>query len=111
MRDDFSCQRDKKIILKEKGITRIIDMKDVIALVCEGYVTTVLLVDNQDITISKLLKEFELELKEYGFLRINHNTVINSRHISSIEGGKRRVITLLDDFQFKISRRKLFQFK
>ena len=111
MKKEFRCQRDKKVILKEKCKTNMVDMEKITHLTCESYLTTLHLIDNITITISKQLKHFEAELAEYGFIRVNHNTIINTKCILSILGGCKRMIILTNNSNVRISRRKMFYIK
>ncbi len=110
MNIDFNCQRNNKIVLKEKSVIKLIGMSDIILITCDGYLTRVFIENGQSITISKLLKEFEIELEDYGFIRVNHNSIVNVYHIRSIERGNNRVLTLSNNLIIKISRRKLYKF-
>lgn len=110
MKKDFSCQRDKKVALKEKGKTIMADMDKITHLTCESYLTTTHLIDNTTITISKKLKHFEIELAEYGFIRVNHNSIINTKYILSIMGGCKRMVILANNNKVRISRRKMCYF-
>ena len=52
---------------------------------CDGYLSTVFLVEGKLFCVAKLLKEYKEDLSEYGFLRVNYNTLLNPKHISDIE--------------------------
>ena len=111
MEKDYSFQRDKKVILKEKGKTKQIDMENISHLTCKGHLTTIHTIENESTTISKLLKYFEIELAEYGFIRVNHNTIINIKNISGFKCGNKRCVILENNLNINISRRKMHKFK
>jgi two-component system LytT family response regulator len=104
-------QENKKIVLKEKDRITLLEMSDIIKLVCDSYITTVFCKQNSPISVSKLLKEFEEELSDYGFLRVNNNTIVNIRYIKTIITTPQRELTLTNNEKVKISRRKICYFK
>jgi DNA-binding LytR/AlgR family response regulator len=108
---DFGSQRDKKLVLKEKGKTHLVELDNITHITCEGSITKIHTIKNEDIIISKLLKYFEIELAEYGFIRVNHNTIINMSKIVSIQSGKKRSVTLGNGIEVNISRRKMYNFR
>ena len=89
---DFSNQTNKKIEVIEKTKTRLIDIETITYLDCNGYVTTIHLLNFETYSTSKLLKCFENELKEYGFIRANRSTLVNPRCITLIQSSFGRKI-------------------
>lgn len=73
----FKSQNEMKVFLKEKGELNIVEMSKISHISCEGYLSTVFTIDNRDFKVAKLLKHFELDLSQYGFVRVNHNTIVN----------------------------------
>lgn len=108
---DYSCQRDKKLVLKEKNTIKQISMDKITHLICDGYLTSVYTIDNKTITVSKLLKCFEIELSQYGFIRVNHNALVNVNNIIEFQKGNKRCLILSNKKEVKVSRRKLCLFK
>ena len=104
---NYSCQSDKKLVLKEKNTIKQIDMDKITHLMCDGYLTSVYTIDNKTITVSKLLKKFEIELSQYGFIRVNHNALVNVHNIVEFQKGYKRCIILSNKKEVKVSRRKL----
>lgn len=111
MEKDFSYQKDKKLVLKEKGRTHLVEIDNITHITCEGYITKIHTIKNEDIIISKLLKYFEIELAEKGFIRANHNTIVNLSKIDSIQSGKKRLVILDNGIEVNISRRKMCKFR
>ena len=87
----------------------MVELREIILITCEGYLTTLLMEGGLSVKISKLLKEFEIELENYGFIRVNHNSIVNAYHIISIDRGKNRLIILSNNMKVRISRRKLYK--
>ncbi|MDA3779909.1 MAG: LytTR family DNA-binding domain-containing protein [Bacteroidales bacterium] len=67
--------------------------------------------NDKRVTISKLLKHFEIELAEQGFMRANHYTIVNTKYIIDFQGGLNHTITLTNDEKIRISRRKTHLFR
>lgn len=108
---DFSKQRDKKLAIVEKKKTRLIDIDTITYLECDGYITTIYLISHETINVSKLLKHFENELTEYGFVRANHKSIVNPKYITGILSTICGKILQINDSEIKVSRRKAFLFK
>ena len=66
--------------------------------------TYVFLSNNEKMTISKTLKEFEELLKDYGFIRVHQSHLINSAHIKSYQKNDGGYITMSDLSIIPISR-------
>ena len=111
MEFDFSKQNDYKITVKEKSKISFIDINDILYLQCDGYLTTIYLVDKTSIDVAKLLKQFESELAPFGFLRVNHHTLINLRYLNNLKIGKQRRVVFVKDIEITISRRKFYLLK
>lgn len=107
---DFSNQKEKKLSITEKRRTKFIDIDAITHLQCDGYITIIYLNNNESIAVSKLLKLFENELTEHGFLRANNNTIINTRYITGIYSKSDGKVVEINNLQIKISRRRLFLF-
>lgn len=68
-------------------------MEVITHLVCDGYITTIHLYNKKPIVISKILKHFESELNEFGFIRANNNTIVNLKYLEKIDlSSKQRVL-------------------
>lgn len=108
---DFDCQSEKKIFIKESHSTTILDMDEVALITCDGYLSNVLTLDDKSFKVCKLLKRFEEELMQFGFIRANHNTLVNAKHIQCIFKAPKRKLVLKNKIEVNISRRKLHLFK
>lgn len=90
---DFLTQNDLKITLKEKKKAYRIFIKDISYIQSNSYLCSVYFIDDRkSITVTKLLKEFEIELSKYGFLRISRNTLVNMLNIVVIHNDNTRRI-------------------
>lgn len=111
MNKDFSKQRDQRLIVNERGKTQFIDIIEITHLTCEAYLTTIHTIKGKQITVTKLLKEFEKELVDFGFFRVNRNTLINMKYIASMKTRNKPSIELLNNCEIFVSCRRLSQFK
>jgi len=78
-------QLEHTITVKVKEEYRFIPINEVTHITCDSYLSTIHLLDTkQKVYITKLLKEFEVELADKGFIRINHNALANKKCIISL---------------------------
>jgi two-component system LytT family response regulator len=101
--------KNEKITVKERDTVRFIETANVTHITCSGSLCTIHSTCEKSISICKLLKHFEEELASSGFVRVNHNTLVNFNHIANIKLGKYRKLILADNTEVKISRRKMYK--
>lgn len=111
MRNEFNKQKGQKVIIREKSEIKFIDMEFITHLSCEGYLTTLHTIDSTNFIVTKLLKEFEYELTDFGFIRVNRSTIVNMAHVSKISNKGKRLIELANNEIVPISRRRMFLFR
>lgn len=88
-----------------------VDTTGLLYCVGESSYTTLYFIDQSNIVITKLLKEVEQILVIAGFLRINKNYLINTQYIKNYSLGKESKVTLINNIELSISRRKKEDFK
>jgi len=108
---NFNEQANKKLCVHEKGRTHFIEMEDIYYLKCQGYVTTFYLKSKKSISVSKLLREFEMQLNDFKFLRVNRNTIVNLRNVLYIKTGADTILCLVNNEEVKVSSRRLKKIK
>ena len=109
---DFSKQRNKTIVLNEKGKVRQFFVENIIYVEYDGYVSTVHLNNGDEPeSFAILLKEIEKEINGFGFCRINRNTLVNLKYFKSFVAGQKRCFVIEKGIEMKISRRKWCVFK
>jgi len=109
---DFSKQRDKTIILKEKAKVIQFFIDSIVFIECFGYLSVVHLINSDKTEVfSKLLKDIERELDGYGFCRINRNTLVNLKYFKSFARENNRRFITRNGLEMKVSRRKWPVFK
>ena len=111
MKADFSCQENKRIKIKTKTKTNFLILKTITHIECNGYVSTVNTIDKGAFVVSRLLKSFETELADYGFLRANRSIIVNLAHVEGYRSGKNRSLELVNDIKVNISRRRVYIFR
>lgn len=108
----FLEQNGRKILLKNQGNIFQVDMKDITVITCEGYLSTIHFQSEiKPISVSKLLKVFEVELEPFGFFRANRNTLVNLLNVSLFQGACKKIITLTDNQKVCVSFRKTSHLK
>jgi len=109
---EYINQTDKKVVLKMRNTFIQMDMKSITIIMCDGYLSTLYFLNEQkQISVSKLLKDFEKELAPYGFFRVNRNTLVNVNNIYSIQNGNSRIVTMVDNHKICVSFRKITQLR
>jgi len=113
MSKDHSIQQNKTIIVKEKGKTHQVEMEKIMYISCDGYLSTLHLHKNSEgnISVSKLLKNFEHELADYGFSRVNRCTLVNLKHVKYYDCKRKPFLSLVNDEQITVSCRQRSRIK
>ncbi|MAX79115.1 MAG: hypothetical protein CL843_02950 [Crocinitomicaceae bacterium] len=102
----FIAQSDLQIALKEKNRTSLVFIKDISHIQSSSYISTVYFTnENPPISVAKLLKKFEQELAQYGFLRISRSLLVNKKNIAMLHNNNTRKITMIGGNELVISSR------
>lgn len=106
MEKDYSCQKLKKIIFKEKGKIHQVDAEIITHIVREDYLTTIHIKGNlPKITTTQPLTLIEKRIIDLNFFRISRNCIINLCNVSSFDSTK-RYITINESTRLCVSRSK-----
>lgn len=106
MNFDFSKQKEKKLPIKEKTQTSLLRYDEILYLECTGNLVFVYHSQNEiPFSYSNSLINIEIELVQYGFLRINHNKLVNMYHVQNLNS-KKHEIRLSTNHILTVSRRK-----
>ncbi len=111
MNFDFSIQKEKKLAIKEKTQISFLSYHQILFFQCSS--TQVFIFHSQGVNpiiFCNTLKELEAKLSCYGFLRINHNTIINMFHVKKM-CTKKHEVHLSNDFILHVSARKWHKVK
>jgi DNA-binding LytR/AlgR family response regulator len=106
---NYDIQNTKSITISTKLITTQIIAAKISHIVCDDYLCNIFM-ENNKITCAKLLSYFELELDAYGFIRIRHNTIVNTKYIQQIEV-KTKTIVLKNGIKLSVSPKRWKHFK
>lgn len=71
----------KKIVLKTSDNIYVVDVQDIVRCLSENNYTTFFINNNTKIVISKTLKEYEMLLDEFGFIRVHRSHLININYV------------------------------
>lgn len=111
MKNDFTIQKGKKITIKQRNNIQLCEIDKITHIKCNGYISTINLINSENIKVSKLLKEFEHELIDFIFIRVNRSTLVNVAHITKYNGGCSREIVMINGEIITVSRRNVFKLK
>ena len=102
-------EQQKKILLRSKQKTELINLSDIRYLNSDMNYTTFYLTENKRIVISKTLKEFEETLCDCDnsqFIRIHKTSIVNLKYVTKIERYEECFVVLNDETRLEVSRRK-----
>ncbi|MCL2312703.1 MAG: LytTR family transcriptional regulator DNA-binding domain-containing protein [Firmicutes bacterium] len=99
------------LTIEEENKTTIINAVDILYIECNGYVTTVHLINNQKITSSFLLKQYEKLLHDKGFMRVNYPILVNGRHVKNAIFSKEQRVVFVQTIPIPVSRRRVKEVK
>ncbi len=111
MAEKFKMQQGGKIQIDEFSDKLSVPIEIVSHIVGGKAFSIIYTIDNKTYMGSKNIGRFENELKKHGFEKANGCTLVNIKHISSVCDNNKRVITLSNNIEIKISRRRKYKFK
>jgi DNA-binding LytR/AlgR family response regulator len=77
----------------------------------DGDLAMLVLNNNEKIYEIKPLKDFEEELKDFGFIRINRSVVVNRKYVSEVDTKVRKRNLYIGEIEFKIAKSRLKYFR
>lgn len=83
---------------------------DMIHCQADGSYTQIYLAGQEQMLVSKTLKEFEQLLSGSGFCRVHHASLINLKHIQKYVKGEGGYVILSEGYQVNVSRRRKEEF-
>jgi two-component system, LytTR family, response regulator len=90
--------------------SEIIPNNEILFIQSINYYSKIVLINKREIISTRHLKEFEDQLKVFGFYRIHNSFMINIRYIKGISHKEGYEVTLVDEIKLKISRRRKEEF-
>ncbi len=98
--------QDKKIALNDGNSIHYINVSDIIYCKADGSYTVFYLISARKIMVSKLLKEYEELLEDFGFLRTHHSYLINMKKINKFDKSDGGQLILEESHSVPVSARK-----
>ncbi|RLD58629.1 MAG: DNA-binding response regulator [Bacteroidetes bacterium] len=96
----------KKIVLKTTDSVHIVNLKDIVRCESEKNYTHFYTTENEKITVSRTLKEFNELLTDYKFYRVHQSHLINLAHVKRYEKQHGGFLIMDDDSSVPVSFRK-----
>lgn len=91
------------------GIT-LVNITDIIRCESSGNYTRFVIKEQQNILVTKTLREFEETLSEHNFIRIHKSFLVNMSHIHKYIKGEGGWVIMSDNSKIEVARRKKDQF-
>jgi two-component system LytT family response regulator len=85
---------------------QVVEIENIIYCEAESSYTIFHLTNNQKITASKSIIEYEMLLQDSGFLRVHKSFMINMHHIKEYQRGEGGTVVLSNNLEVEVSRRK-----
>lgn len=103
---DVFASNNKKIVLKTTGSVHLVNLKDIIRCESEKNYTHFYTIDEEKITVSKTLKEYNDMLNEFSFYRVHQSHLINLAHVKRYEKNEGGHLVMDDNSRVPVSFRK-----
>ena len=99
---------EKALFIKSGPTIKRVISRDILYIQCEGNVSRLILLDGSELVCVRLLKLFEEDLSGAGFIRINHNMLVNLAEVTEIRyiNARKRQVILTGDVVLDVSYRK-----
>ena len=98
--------QSRRIVLKTSDAINIVDVSDITYCRSESNYTTFYFVDGSKIMISKVLKEYEELLSDYGFFRPHHSFLVNLQYVNKLDKSDGGFLILKDKTEIPVSLRR-----
>lgn len=103
---DMLNNKSKRIVLKTTSSVHIVNLKDIIRCESEKNYTHFFIVDQEKVTVSKTLKEYNEMLMDYSFYRVHQSHLVNLAHVRRYEKQEGGHLVMDDDSSVPVSFRK-----
>ncbi len=77
--------KNKKLLLRTSDTLHLVDINNIMYCRSDNSYTTFYLIDEQEIIVSKSIKEYEEMLSEYDFIRPHQSFLVNLCHVTKID--------------------------
>lgn len=96
----------EKIGLPQADGFLYIPVKDIIRCEAEGSYTVFYIAGRSKVMVSRILGSYEALLKEYGFIRVHREHLINPAHVERYQRGRGGTVFMSDKKEVIVSQRK-----
>ena len=105
---EFATPIEKPVFIKSGRSIKRISGYDILYVTCEGNVSQLHLKDGNVMTCIRLLKLFEQDLANCGFIRANHNCLVNLAEVEEIQyvNARKRMLAISNGDIVEVSYRK-----
>jgi two-component system LytT family response regulator len=103
---DMFATNNKKIVLKTTGSVHLVNLKDIVRCESEKNYTHFFTIEDEKITVSKTLKEFNDLLNDYSFYRVHQSHLVNLEHVKRYEKQDGGFLIMDDNSSVPVSFRK-----
>ena len=99
---------EKSLFIKSGPTIKRVMSSEILYVQCDGNVSHLYMLDGSEIVCVRLLKLFEQDLTGTGFIRINHNILVNLHEILEIRyvNARKRQVILTGGVVLDVSYRK-----
>lgn len=98
--------QSRRIVLKTSEAINIVDVSDITYCRSESNYTTFYFTNGTKIMISRVLKEYDELLSEYGFFRPHHSFLVNLQYVSKLDKADGGFLILRDKTEIPVSLRR-----
>jgi two-component system LytT family response regulator len=98
--------QSRRIVLKTSDAINIVDVSDIVYCRSESNYTTFYFTDQSKLMVSKVMKEYEELLSDYGFYRPHHSFLVNLQYISKLDKSDGGFLVMKDGKEIPISLRR-----
>lgn len=96
----------RRIILKTTEAINIVDVGDITHCRSESNYTTFYMINGSKVMVSRVLKEYEDLLSEYGFFRPHHSFLVNLSYVTKLDKSDGGFLILKDGAEVPVSLRR-----
>lgn len=103
---------DGRIIISETKGFKQVEVASLSHIICEDYLCTLYITNEESVTCGKSLRYFEQVLQPYPFVRIHHNAIVNLSQVAKVHfNGRQCHVVMHDGTALPISVRKWPRFR
>ncbi|WP_191858989.1 LytR/AlgR family response regulator transcription factor [Hanstruepera ponticola] len=102
----FTSKQENSLMLKALESIRLVKLNDIVYLEASGAYTDVYLENNERVTVTKHLKEFENKLEKTGFFRVHNSFIINALKMKGISKRDGLTVEMNNNKSITISSRR-----